>query len=129
MKRFLQSTAVGLPLAFSVPALAHNVNCNNETQAVQALSGCCGKEDYRALQPNEVRPDGIGWDVFLDGHWRQARHADSGGQWLIAQPTLAACWGIWYRRGNRDGSSETWTDHNGNTEDYNFYCLEQPSLS
>jgi hypothetical protein len=124
MSRLLRSSAVALALAS--PAAAHNLDCDNKTQAVQALSGCCGKEDYRALRPNEVRADGAGWDVFIDGQWRQAKHAGSA-DWIIAQPTLAACWGIWYRRGNNTGSGEFWLDHNGNTEDYDFYCLEQPA--
>lgn len=118
---------IALLILFPTACFAHNVDCNNKTVPVALMSGCCGKEDYRALQFNEVRADGEGWDVFLDGKWRQARHADSGGQWLIAQPTVAACWGIWYRRGKKTGSGEEWIDHDGDTEDYNFYCLEQPA--
>ena len=125
MRRLLRSTAIGL-LMSPIAAHAHNVDCNNGTQPTQALSGCCGKEDYRALLPNEVRVDGIGFDVFLDGKWHRAMHAGTD-DWLIAQPTAAACWGIWYRRGRKgDGGSEVWLNHDGNTEDYNFYCLEQP---
>lgn len=115
----------------AAPALApaHGVDCNNDTQPLEIKSGCCGSGDYRALQFNEVRPDGDGFDIFLDGKWRQAiGHMVSGEKgWLIAQPTGAACWGIWYRRGKRDGDNEQWIDHDGNTEDYSFYCLERPA--
>lgn len=120
-------TAMILSLA-PCAAFAHPLNCNNETQPAVVMSGCCGKEDYRALQFNEVRPDGEGWDVFLDGKWHEARQR-YGGPWLIAQPTVAGCWGIWYRRGrmDADGKNEIWSDHDGNTDDYAFYCLEQPA--
>jgi hypothetical protein len=118
---------LSLALIAVTPAAAHNVDCNNESQPVEFHSGCCGKEDYRALRPNEVRPDGPGYDVFLDGKWREAIQENTN-EWLIAQPTGAACWGIWYRQGKKDGATMSWTSHNGNTDMYHFYCLEQPVL-
>ena len=108
-------------------ASAHDTDCNGKAQPAVVMSGCCGKEDYRALKPDEVRADGQGWDVFLDGKWREARHSDK--MWLIAQPTLSACWGVWYRRGHMEGTQEYYTSHEGDTDDYAFYCLEQPATN
>jgi hypothetical protein len=132
---FLAAAFVTLGIA---QAGAHNVDCDNRTAPLEVKSGCCGTEDYLALKPNEVREDGYDqtkdgvvvyhYDVWIDGKWRQAKHSNAGGEWIIAQPTGAACWGVWYRRGNRNGGTEMWTGHDGNTDDYAIYCLEQPAV-
>lgn len=123
--------AAGLAL-YAPAAMAHDTDCNGKSQPAVILSGCCGKEDYLALKSDEVRADGQGWDVFIDGAWRQAVHSDGDGKmvWLIAQPTLSACWGVWYRRGHREGAMVYYNDHGGHStdvDDYVFYCLEQPA--
>jgi hypothetical protein len=132
MIRFL--LPVALALSLSAPAFAHSVDCNNNTAPLEVKSGCCGSGDYRALQSNEVRVDGDGFDVFLNGKWRKAIHFETK-TWLIAQSTGASCWGIWYHHGLRTGTGELWAGPQepasqkgyGETDDYDFYCLEQPA--
>src|ERR1700729_2096750 len=96
---YLLGLAAGLYIGGPNDAHAHNLDCNNDSVPTEMKSGCCGKEDYRALKPNQVRAHGDGYDVFLDGKWRPVVHDN---QLIIAQPTGAPCWGVWYRQGKKD---------------------------
>lgn len=116
-----------MSLVLTVSAQAHNTDCNGKTQPAALMSGCCGEEDYRALKATEVRPDGLGWDVWLDGKWREVRANHKPYVWIVAQPTLAACWGVWYRKGTHVGPNVYYYNHDGNADAYAFYCLEQPA--